>query len=165
MSGWCDYSHARKSELGHDRYKLCFVISNGRIEWHLSVISAWALFVVRLTVQGKCESLEGGTTTRGSRFFMPASEWDCFQLLWTHISAIILVFPVPFQRYLFNAERHIVQFKITNYEKEWKERRAPVKKRVLQEGRQRCAANLRCYCVSKCSYYCKCNRGGTDGVQ
>lgn len=30
---------------------------------------AWALFVVRSTVQGKCESLEGGTTTRGSRFF------------------------------------------------------------------------------------------------
>ena len=34
------------------------------------IISAWALFVVRSTVQGKCESLEGGTTTKGSRFFM-----------------------------------------------------------------------------------------------
>ena len=60
-------------------------MSNSRFEWHLSVISAWALFVVRSTVQGKCESLEGGTTTRGSRFFMSASEWNgLLQFLWTH---------------------------------------------------------------------------------
>lgn len=39
------------------------------LQWYLFVISAWALIVVDSTVQGKCESLEGRSTTRGSRFF------------------------------------------------------------------------------------------------
>lgn len=46
-----------------------------RIYGDRSDISAWALFVVRSTVQGKCESLEGGTTTKGSRFFVSNCYW------------------------------------------------------------------------------------------
>ena len=45
----------------------------------------------------------------------------------------------------YTNEMYKFQLKITNYEEKWKERRTPVKKRVLQEGRQRCAAYLRDY--------------------
>lgn len=48
-----------------------------RIYGDRSDISAWALFVVRSTVQGKCESLEGWTAT--GRFTL----FSCHLTVWT----------------------------------------------------------------------------------
>lgn len=65
-----------------------------RIYGDRSDISAWALFVVRSTVQGKCESLEGGTATGRFTLFhvvFKSSQWqDRTNTSWPPLESWIL---------------------------------------------------------------------------